>query len=208
MASDEDEKVLARIGSLFATDLLPQNTKNWAETEMFIKQTVRILLNYIKESNDRKSKVLDFHHPAEMAHLIDFSIPEDPQNLEQLLQDCQRVLALGVKTGHPRFFNQISCGLDLVSMVGEWLTATCNTNMFTYEIAPVFILMEKEVMRKMWEMIGWVEGDGIFTPGGAIANMYAMNAARHHHFPRVKPLGMADIPTLCTFTSVDVSQLE
>ncbi|KJH50112.1 hypothetical protein DICVIV_03749 [Dictyocaulus viviparus] len=52
-------------------------------------------------------------------------------------------------------------------MAGEWLTATANTNMFTYEIAPVFILMEKEVMKRMWEAIGWdVEhADGIFAPG-------------------------------------------
>lgn len=40
------------------------------------------------------------------------------------------MLRLGVKTGHPRFFNQISNGLDLISMAGEWLTATCNTNMY------------------------------------------------------------------------------
>lgn len=82
-------------------------------------------------------------------------------------------------------------------------------------------------MRKMCELIGWPadEGDGIFTPGnrcrcsfssfhtlmsnykrsgGAIANMYAMNAARHHHYPRAKPLGMSEVPTLCVFTSEEV----
>ena len=49
--------------------------------------------------------------------------------------------------GHPRFFNQLSCGLDIISLAGEWLTATANTNMFTYEIAPVFILMEHECLK-------------------------------------------------------------
>jgi hypothetical protein len=63
-----------------------------------------------------------------------------------------------VRTGHPRFFNQISTGLDIVCLAGEWLTATTNTNMFTYEIAPVFVLMEREVSRKMIELIGWPEG--------------------------------------------------
>jgi glutamate decarboxylase len=67
--------------------------------------------------------------------------------------------------GHPRFFNQLSCGLDLVSMAGEWLTATANTNMFTYEIAPVFILMEHVVMEKMREVIGFQGGDSILAPG-------------------------------------------
>jgi glutamate/tyrosine decarboxylase-like PLP-dependent enzyme len=70
-------------------------------------------------------------------------------------------------SGHPRFFNQLSCGLDLVSMAGEWLTATANTNMFTYEIAPVFILMEHVVMEKMREVIGFQGGDSILAPGRA-----------------------------------------
>jgi len=50
-------------------------------------------------------------------------------------------------------------------MAGEWLTATANTNMFTYEIAPVFILMENVVLTKMREIIGWKTGDSIFAPG-------------------------------------------
>lgn len=39
---------------------------------------------------------------------------------------------------------------------------------FTYEIAPVFVLMEQITLRKMREIIGWSnkDGDGIFSPGG------------------------------------------
>ena len=53
---------------------------------------------------------------------------------------------------HPYYFNQLSQGLDVISMAGEWLAATANTNMFTYEIAPVFSLMESEVGRlaRLW----------------------------------------------------------
>lgn len=38
---------------------------------------------------------------------------------------------------------------------------------FTYEIAPVFVLMEQITLRKMREIIGWSnkDGDGIFSPG-------------------------------------------
>jgi len=198
----DPKEVLAKIGKLHAIDILPQGN-NWEATRDFLKSVVEILLDYIKEENDRNSKILDFHHPEEMLKVMDFTIPEKPMNLEELLQCCKKVLKYSVKTGHPRFFNQISCGLDLISMAGEWLTATANTNMFTYEISPVFILMEKEVTQKMIELIGWGadEGDAIFTPGGAIANIYAMNAARHHHYPRVKPLGMSEVPTLCCLTS-------
>jgi glutamate decarboxylase len=67
--------------------------------------------------------------------------------------------------GHPHYFNQLSCGLDLVSLAGEWLTAAANTNMFTYEIAPVFILLENVVLKKMREVIGYEAGDSILCPG-------------------------------------------
>ncbi|VDK81477.1 unnamed protein product [Onchocerca ochengi] len=191
------------LSKTYATDLLPRNQKNWSGTKKFLEEVVKILLEYIHEENQRENKILNFYHPDEMQKLIDLSIPDKPCTLQELLQDCRNVLSLGVRTGHPRFFNQISCGLDLVSLAGEWLTATANTNMFTYEIAPVFILMEKEVANKMAELIGWQNSDAIFAPGGAISNLYAMNAARHARFPRCKPLGQSDLPVLCAFTSED-----
>ena len=95
--------------------------------------------------------------------------------------------------GHPRFFNQLSTGLDIVSMAGEWLTATANTNMFTYEIAPVFILMEHAVLKKMRDIIGFTNGDSILAPGGSISNMYALMIARHKMFPQHKSHGMRAI---------------
>ncbi|CAJ0931081.1 unnamed protein product, partial [Mesorhabditis belari] len=161
LPKNEDRK--GRLAKLFATDILPQSN-NWEDTETFLGEVVKVLLKYICEENQRETKILEFHHPTEMKKIIDLTIPDEPQPLEELVKACEQVLSLGVRTGHPRFFNQISCGLDLVSMAGEWLTATANTNMFTYEIAPVYILMEKEVLRKMWEAIGWdpEKSDGIF----------------------------------------------
>lgn len=108
--------------------------------------------------------------------------------------------------GHPHFFNQLSCGLDLVSMAGEWLTATANTNMFTYEIAPVFILMEHVVLQKMRELIGWSGGDSILAPGGSISNLYAFLAARHKMFPTYKEKGLSAVGgQLVMFTSDQVN---
>lgn len=52
-----------------------------------------------------------------------------------------------------------------MSLAGEWLTAAANTNMFTYEIAPVFILMESFILKKMREIIGFPNGDSILAPG-------------------------------------------
>uniref|UniRef100_A0AAQ5ZXV7 Glutamate decarboxylase 2 n=1 Tax=Amphiprion ocellaris TaxID=80972 RepID=A0AAQ5ZXV7_AMPOC len=104
---------------------------------------------------------------------------------------------------HPRYFNQLSTGLDMVGLAADWLTSTANTNMFTYEVAPVFVLLEYVSLKKMREIIGWPDGrgDGIFSPGGAISNMYAMLLARFKMFPEVKEKGMSSVPRLVAFTS-------
>ncbi|CAG0916617.1 unnamed protein product [Notodromas monacha] len=96
--------------------------------------------------------------------------------------------------GHPHYLNQLSCGLDLVSLAGEWVTASANTNMFTYEIAPVFILLENVVLRKMREVIGYKGGDSILCPGGTVSNINAVLCARYKHFPECKTKGVHGLP--------------
>uniref|UniRef100_W5KVJ9 Glutamate decarboxylase 1 n=1 Tax=Astyanax mexicanus TaxID=7994 RepID=W5KVJ9_ASTMX len=134
---------------------------------------------------------------------FNLELSDQPESLEQILVDCRDTLKYGVRTGHPRFFNQLSTGLDIIGLAGEWLTSTANTNMFTYEIAPVFVLMEQLTLKKMREIVGWPngEGDGIFSPGGAISNMYSVMIARYKHFPEVKTKGMTAAPRLVLFTS-------
>ncbi|XP_035644709.1 glutamate decarboxylase 1-like isoform X2 [Oncorhynchus keta] len=191
--------------NMFARDLLP--AKNGEEATMqFLLELVDILTNYVRKSFDRSTKVLDFHHPHQLLEGMEgfnLELSDQPESLEQILVDCRDTLKYGVRTGHPRFFNQLSTGLDIIGLAGEWLTSTANTNMFTYEIAPVFVLMEQLTLKKMREMIGWPsgEGDGIFSPGGAISNMYSVMIARYKYFPEVKTKGMSAAPRLVLFTS-------
>uniref|UniRef100_A0A674P5Y8 Glutamate decarboxylase 1 n=1 Tax=Takifugu rubripes TaxID=31033 RepID=A0A674P5Y8_TAKRU len=191
--------------NLFARDLLP--AKNGEEPSLqFLLEIVEILTNYVRKTFDRSTKVLDFHHPHQLLEGMEgfnLELSDQPESLEQILVDCRDTLKYGVRTGHPRFFNQLSTGLDIVGLAGEWLTSTANTNMFTYEIAPVFVLMEQLTLKKMREIVGWPdgEGDGIFSPGGAISNMYSVMIARYKFFPVVKTKGMAAAPRLILFTS-------
>ena len=60
---------------------------------------VEILLDHITVQNDRSMKILDFHNPDQLKEVIDFGIPEEPLNLDQLLVDCKDTLKYQVKTG-------------------------------------------------------------------------------------------------------------
>ncbi|KAF1472437.1 Glutamate decarboxylase 1, partial [Eudyptula minor novaehollandiae] len=121
--------------------LLPaKNGKGF--TEQFLLEVVEILLSYSKRTYDGE-KVLDFHHPHQLL-----------EGLERFsLEHFRREILLGDR--HPRYLNQFSSGLDIISPAGEWLTAIADTNMFTYEMAPVFPIMEQIFLKKMHERIGW-----------------------------------------------------
>ncbi|XP_065336093.1 glutamate decarboxylase [Cloeon dipterum] len=197
-----DYKLPANVGKLHFKDLLPVNPNGEENTRIFLSKLNEILTDFVRDTSDRNEKVLHFKFPEDMRASLDLDLADGPVDLQQLLDDCHVTLKNQVKTGHPRFFNQLSCGLDLISMAGEWLTATANTNMFTYEIAPVFILMEYVVLERMRQIIGWKGGDSILAPGGSISNLYAFLAARHKMFPQYKEKGLTSVPgQLVMFTS-------
>ena len=84
---------------------------------------------------------------------------------------CPQVIKYSVKTGSPNFHNQMFGGIDTYAMGGSWLGDALNTSMYTFEMAPVFNVMEEAVIDWMLELVGWKapdgprKGEGIFTAG-------------------------------------------
>jgi len=78
--------------------------------------------------------------------------------------------------------------LDPYGVAAEWVTSALNGSVYTYEVAPVFTLMELEVFERMRNIIGFPknQGDGLFCPGGSIANGYAISVARFKKRPEIK----------------------
>ncbi|KAK2108836.1 glutamate decarboxylase gad1 [Saguinus oedipus] len=87
--------------NLFARDLLP--AKNGEEqTVQFLLEVVDILLNYVRKTFDRSTKVLDFHHPHQLLEGMEgfnLELSDHPESLEQILVDCRDTLKYGVRTG-------------------------------------------------------------------------------------------------------------
>ena len=42
---------------------------------------------------------MDWHQPNQLREAMDFSLPDQPQNLDQILVDCKDALKYQVKTG-------------------------------------------------------------------------------------------------------------
>jgi glutamate/tyrosine decarboxylase-like PLP-dependent enzyme len=102
-------------------------------------------------------------------------------NFLQLLSSLQKY---SVNTSHPYFFNQLFGSLDPIALAAEIVALSVNTSVYTYETAPVFTLLEREVMRNIGNLVFGqedkeFEGEGLMIPGGSLANLTAMHAARH-----------------------------
>lgn len=61
-------------------------------TSKFLYAIVEILLDFINQTNDRDGQVLDFHHPSQITKAMDFTLPEQGLDLEQLVVDCRTAL--------------------------------------------------------------------------------------------------------------------
>uniref|UniRef100_A0A4W6FKX1 Cysteine sulfinic acid decarboxylase n=1 Tax=Lates calcarifer TaxID=8187 RepID=A0A4W6FKX1_LATCA len=173
-----------------------------SEGQHFLNETFKIIMEEVlRKGTDIKEKVCEWKEPEELALLLDLELRATGEPRHRLLQRVKDVAKYSIKTSHPRFFNQQYGGVDYHSLAGRFLTEALNTNLFTYEVAPVFVLMETEVLRGLRQLVGWTEGDGIFCPGGSTSNMYAMNLARYRLFPEVKSQGLWGLPQLTVFTS-------
>ena len=130
----------------------------------------------------------------------------------ELLAAIDATLRLSVHTASPRFFNQNFAGPDVAGLAGDWLATALNTTGATFEMAPVFTLMELHLLARMAALAGLppappeASGDapgrmGMLLAGGSLSNLHALQLARHRIAPEVRELGAAAGPRLCVFTS-------
>lgn len=78
---------------------------------------------------------------------------------------------------------------------------------YTFEVGPVFTLIELKLLGHILKLFGIPDGDGIFSPGGSISILYGLVAARYKAYPDIKAKGMRNLPEMVIFTSEDVSKV-
>ncbi|KAG7469883.1 hypothetical protein MATL_G00133520 [Megalops atlanticus] len=171
--------------------------------EVFVQEALPLILEEaVRKAIDVREKVCEWQPPERLKEILDLELKEEGEDHSKILERCRDAMRYSVKTGHPRFFNQLYAGMDPYSLVGRFITEAINPSLYTYEVAPVFVLTEEAVLKKMMEFLGWDnEGDGIFSPGGSVSNMYAVNVARYNHMPGIKEQGLCGTPRLVLFTS-------
>lgn len=167
-----------------------------------------MLVDYLRSAPDRDASVVRFAGPAELRETfraagaeLALGAPQAPLGEEALLRAVELTLERSVRTQHPRFFDRNFAGADPVAVLGDWAGAALNTTAATYEMAPVFTLMEKEIVARLARVAGFAGGEGILNPGGSLSNLYALHLARCQAAPDALDAGQGAAPRLAAFTS-------
>lgn len=168
---------------------LPLKTK---DQEVTLRKAFEVILNYLQANQNRDLKVLDYQSADVLKQKLDLSLPQQGVPPEQLIGMIESYLQHSVRTASPQFFNHLWGGFELSGILAEMTTSAANTSMTLYESAPVALLMERELIRGLNQIVGFSDGEGLMVTGGSNANLIAMLCARHKFLPSAKYQGLGN----------------
>ena len=160
-----------------------------------------LIYAYLEQNLNPETPVTAFCSPEEMRSCLDLDLPEEGCTLDELYQTIDEYLRHSVRTGHPQFYNQLWSGFTLPGFLGDVFTSLTNTSMYTFEVAPVATLMEKEIISKMGRLAGFEDPEGLLLTGGSNGNLQAMMIARNRAEPDLKRKGFHSHHSLSAFVS-------
>ena len=123
-----------------------------------------------------------------------------PLPLPELLDTVAGLLRDGiVHTAHPRYFGLFNPTPTFAGVLGDALVAAFNPQLAVTSHAPAAVAIERHVLAFLADCLRLPTATGIFTSGGAEANLTAMLVALERHFPEATEQGLGAVagqPTL------------
>jgi len=162
---------------------------------------LEMLMNYIQSNVLKNDALVDYQDYESLEKIFDSSIEKKGVSEDELLSSVQIYMQYAVRTSHPQFIGTLRGGHNIASLVGEFLANITNTSMSTYEGSPVATLIENKLIKKMTEIVGFADGDGIFVSGGTQANLIAVMSARNALDPNIKETGLRQQNDMVLFIS-------
>ncbi len=142
------------------------------------------------------------NQPEDIIGNLDLSISNEPIESADIVTLIDKIIQNSVNTNDALFMNQMYGKMNQTSIYADILTTFLNTSMYTYEVAPLLTLIEKECIFNLTQHIwGESKGDGVFTPGGSISNMKGLMLARNSRIKNVKVTGLNNASNYRVFIS-------
>lgn len=118
--------------------------------------------------------------PDDLRHVLSDPVPEHPTDPGLLVEFLSRdVLPRSLRLGHPGCLAFIPSANNFIGVLGDLLASGFNTSPGAWPVGAGPAAVELVTARWLAGLVGLPEGaGGVFTPGGALANLTAIVAAR------------------------------
>eukprot|EP00588_Corethron_pennatum_P004689 CAMPEP_0194298656 /NCGR_PEP_ID=MMETSP0169-20130528/60286_1 /TAXON_ID=218684 /ORGANISM="Corethron pennatum, Strain L29A3" /LENGTH=681 /DNA_ID=CAMNT_0039048665 /DNA_START=31 /DNA_END=2073 /DNA_ORIENTATION=- len=193
------------------------NPKDQTESELqFLEDTAATMVDYYRQSIEIGGKPVVISNTPESLRTVfddagvsmEFEHNEPSWEPQQLRDAVDTVLQTSVRSSSPLFLNQLYAGVDPIALGGEWLSATLNSNVHTFEVAPSLTEIEKSCLAKIsrcWlkteSNMDTPDHDGLFVPGGSISILYSQLLARDRFDNNIRKSGLSANSNLVAFCS-------
>ena len=151
--------------------------------------------------DEKNNPVVDYIPSDMLFSKVDLSLNEYPIDEETFLSKLKELVMMSTRTSTTGFFNQLYGGRNEKAVLGELLAVLLNNSMYTYKAAGVQVGVEKVIVRKVCELLGWKDADGTFPTGGSMSNLMSMIMARDAYNDQIRFDGNRE--KLRVYTSVE-----
>ena len=167
------------------------------------------LVTYFGEIRKPDAKTVTLKSPEELRKTysdagVALSLADGkPHTNGDLAKAVDLTLENSVRTDAPAFHNQLYGRSEAPGLVGQFVSSSIGGATHTFEVAPVFTVMERECVDKIKAVANFPENsDGLFCPGGSMGNMYGIHLARWKKYgDRIKKEGLFNMKPMCIFVS-------
>ncbi|OUS03441.1 cysteine synthase [Flavobacteriales bacterium 33_180_T64] len=130
---------------------------------------------------------------------LDLNLNDEPLIDKDFKNTLKEIIKSTPKTASTSFFNQLFGGRMNKATLGDLLAVMLNNSMYTYKVAGPQVGIEKTILRKICNIIGYPQSaDGTFAPGGSMSNYMAVLMARDKYNPSARNKGITNKMTLYT----------
>lgn len=158
----------------------------------------RSIANQLFE-DEKKNPVVEPIPSSKLFEELDLELKDEGIPDEQLFNSLRNLVLKTPRTATDKFFNQLFAGRKSKAVIGDLLSIILNNSMYTYKVAGPMVGIEKEIINKTAELIGY-DGKfgGTIVTGGSLANFMGMVMARDKKVATTKAEGVSSKMTLYT----------
>ena len=126
-----------------------------------------------------QNPVAEYINPKDVNKVLDITLQESAISKVEYKKILTKLLLKSTKSSSKLFFNQLFGGRHSKAVLGDLLAVILNNSMATYKIAGPQVSIEKEILSKIYSLIGYNnKAGGTFPTGGSMSNFMSLVMAR------------------------------